>query len=72
MAMKRLFPSPIRGLFFYLDNYEDSTFYPEFPSPIRGLFFIEKKQCTQHRFLREFPSPIRGLFFIENGFEINN
>ena len=64
MAMKRLFPSPIRGLFFYLDNYEDSTFYPEFPSPIRGLFFIQKFCIYLRAKSNLFPSPIRGLFFI--------
>ena len=65
MAMKRLFPSPIRGLFFYLDNYEDSTFYPEFPSPIRGLFFIQKFCIYLRAKSNLFPSPIRGLFFIQ-------
>ena len=65
-----LFPSPIRGLFFYRGYEHDKDKQSRLVSvPYSGLIFLFLRPCLDdYPFAEPFPSPTRGLFFYKERF----
>ena len=66
----RMFPSPLSGMFFILEDVDDWEEIPEsmaFPSPLSGMFFIHSRTTSKYlNIWIRFPSPLSGMFFIHD------